>query len=78
MVNTEKLKRRIKELNKTQSDCATCIGVKTPTFNQKLNNVRPLWLNEAEILQNFLEINKSDFFDYFFCHESSAVQLDTG
>lgn len=66
MVNTSKLKLRISEAGKTQGDCATAIGIKTPTFNQKLHNIRPFKLAEAEILSAYLEIPDKQFADYFF------------
>lgn len=66
MVNTDKLKGRIREKKKTQGDCATYLGIKTPTFNQKLNNIRPFTLTEAENLGEFLNIKNEEFADYFF------------
>ena len=69
MINTNKIKGRMRELGKTQSDCAEYIGVKPPTFNQKINNIRPFYLTEAEKLSEFLEIQNSNFSEYFFCHQ---------
>ena len=66
MINTDKLKGRIREKRKTQGDCAAYIGIKTPTFNQKINNIRPFSLTEAEALVAFLEISNEDFAKYFF------------
>ena len=52
MINTNKLKGRMKELEITQADVAKCLDIAQPTANQKLNNVRGLilkrpknWLN---------------------------------
>jgi len=74
MVNTDKLKGKIRELRKTQGDCADSIGVKTPTFNQKINNIRPFSLSEAEKLRNYLEITNEEFAEYFFYSTSSVTQ----
>ena len=74
MVNSDKLKGRIREKRLTQSDCATYVGVKTPTFSQKLNNVRPFSLTEAEKLRTLLDIDDIDFAEYFFCSLVSVAQ----
>lgn len=50
MINSDKIKGRMRELRLTQVDVANAIGVKPCTVNQKLNNVRPLDLTEAEKL----------------------------
>lgn len=66
MVNTNKLKGRIREMNKTQKDCATELGIKTPTFNQKINNIRPFSLVEAQKLRDMLNLRGDQFAEYFF------------
>lgn len=67
MVNTNKIKDLIKSKGKTQRDCANAIGVKTPTFNQKLHGIRHFRLDEAERLQKFLGVPDLQFAEYFFC-----------
>jgi transcriptional regulator with XRE-family HTH domain len=64
----------MRERRKTQSDCAEYIGVKPPTFNQKLNNIRPFSLTEAEKLSSLLDIENNEFAYYFFCSISSVAQ----
>ena len=55
MINTNKIKGRMEELELTQKDVA-----------KKINNVRPLTLVEAEKLCEILEISPSEFNIYFF------------
>lgn len=66
MVNTNKIKGRMKELEITQADVAKCLEIAQPTANQKINNVRPFDLNEAEKLAELLNIEAGDFGLYFF------------
>ncbi len=54
------------ELGLTQKDVAKKIGVAQPTLNQKINNIRPMDLREAEAIANLLEINPMEFTEYFF------------
>ena len=46
--NAEKIKARMAELNITQAGLAEYLGVATPTICQKINNLRPFTLDEAE------------------------------
>lgn len=66
MVNTNKIKGRMKELEITQADVAKCLKIAQPTANQKINNVRPFDLDEAEKLSALLKIEADDFGSYFF------------
>lgn len=54
------------ELQITQKDVANSLGLAQPTVNQKINNIRPMDLNEAEKLSDLLEIKPEDFAIYFF------------
>ena len=47
MVNSEAIKNRMKELNLRQKDAANCLGCKPSTACQKINNRRPMYLDEA-------------------------------
>ncbi len=69
MLNTRKLKGRMAEKGLTQKDIAEALGIATPTVNQKLNNVRPMDLTEAEQLAKILDISAEDFSAYFFANE---------
>lgn len=68
MVNTNKLKGRMRELEITQSDVAKTLKLSPPTVSQKLNNVRDFNLEEAEKLSNMLGIEVGEFGVYFFSH----------
>ena len=66
MLNTDKLKTRMKNLGITQAALANELGIKTPTMCQKINNIRPVLLTEAELIAQKLDIKDSEFGDYFF------------
>lgn len=66
MPNTEKLKARLEEMGMTQADLARELGIKTPTMCQKINNIRPFTLEEAEKTASILKISSRDFGAYFF------------
>jgi len=66
LVNTNKIKGRMKELEITQADVAKCLEIAQPTANQKINNVRPFDLDEAEKLADLLGIESGEFGVYFF------------
>ena len=48
MVNTNKIKAKMKELELTQNDVANILRIRQATANQKINNVRCFTLSEAE------------------------------
>lgn len=66
MPNTKMLKARLKELGMTQADLAGKMGLAVPTVCQKLNNVRPFSLSQAEKAALALDISAQDFGAYFF------------
>lgn len=66
MPNTDAIKKRMKELGVTQADLANSISVAVPTMCQKINNVRPLTLEEAKVVAGKLQIEDKDFGAYFF------------
>jgi len=74
MVNSNKLKGLIKEKQLTQADVARYLGLATPTVSQKLNNIRPFDLTEAEKLSELLGIDSGEFGTYFFCSISCGTQ----
>lgn len=69
MINSKKIKERIKELGLTQGDIAKALGLAQSTVNQKINNVRSMSVNEAEGLAKELKIEDQDFSVYFFWSE---------
>lgn len=66
MINSKKIKERAKSMGFKQEDIATAWGIKRSTVSQKINNVRPMSLREAEILEELLEISDEEFSEYFF------------
>lgn len=66
MVNTEKVMTRMKERGVTQSDIAEKLDIARPTVSQKLRNVRPMFLDEAERVCELLGIGADEFGTYFF------------
>lgn len=66
MINTNKIKGRLAELGLTQKDVSKALNIAQPTANQKINNVRPMDLNEAEKLAILLQITSAQFNEYFF------------
>ncbi len=75
MINTNKIKGRMAELQITQKDVANSLRLAQPTVNQKINNIRPMDLDEAEKLSELLHISSTDFATYFFYDGSCAVQI---
>lgn len=74
MINSNKIKGRMKELEITQADVAKALNIAPPTANQKINNVRPFDLEEAEKLANLLAIESGEFGKYFFYSTSCITQ----
>jgi len=68
MVNTNKLKGRLVEKGYKQADAANHLEMAQPTFNQKINNIRPMDLDEAERLAEFLDITNEEFPSFFLYH----------
>ena len=66
MPKTESIKERMKILGLTQADLAKIIGIAVPTMCQKINNIRPFSLEEAERIAKELKIPDSEFSKYFF------------
>lgn len=65
MINTNKLKGRLVEKGFKQADAANHLNIAQPTFNQKINNIRPMDLDEAEKLAEFLDITNEEFPSFF-------------
>lgn len=66
MVNTQKIKARIIEVGLNQTTVAAALEIAQSTLNQKINNARPMTLEEAERLQAILKIPDPEFCAYFF------------
>lgn len=50
MINSAKIKDRMKSLDLTQKDVADALNIAVPTACQKINGVRPMDLDEAKVL----------------------------
>jgi len=66
MVNSNKIKGRIVELGLTNKDISFVTKLALPTISQKINNIRPMNLDEAEKIAKLLKITAEDFTKYFF------------
>lgn len=66
MLNVDKVRGRLAELRLTQKDVASALGIAPATASQKLNRVRPMDLDEAEKLATLLQLDASQFGEYFF------------
>ena len=69
MINSGKLKERAKNMGIRQQDMAAALGIKQSSVNLKINNVRPMGLDEAEKLAKLLAIPDEEFRVYFFATE---------
>lgn len=66
MVDSNKLKGIMREKQMSQADAARLLGISQCTVNQKINNIRPFFLDEAEKLAGALGIDSGGFGVYFF------------
>lgn len=69
VINTKKLKGRMSEMGFTQKDIAEYLGITAVTVSLKINNVRPMYVEEAEKIAKILKISGEDFGKYFFSNE---------
>lgn len=68
MVNTNKLKGRMRELNITQREAAKALLIDESTFNRKINNRKgsSFTVSEANSLASLLGLSMVERGDYFF------------
>lgn len=66
MLNSNKIKGRMKELGIVQADVAKRLNLAEPTVSLKINGKRPMDLDEARALAEMLQIDNCDFGAYFF------------
>lgn len=69
MLDTEKIKERMKEKKITQREMADVLGIAPPTVSQKINGIRPMDLEEARKFADKLEITPAEFGEYFFAQK---------
>ena len=68
MINTNLLKRRMSEMRITQAELVEYLDIATPTMCQKINNIRPFSLEEANKVALKLRIKDKEFGEYFFAN----------
>lgn len=61
----DKLKGKIREKNRSYQDCAKAIGKTVATFNLKINGKRQFYIEELELLGNYLEMTGEEKKDIF-------------
>ena len=54
MINSSKIKGKMVEMGINQKDVAKELNLAPPTVSQKINNIRPMDLDEAEALAKML------------------------
>lgn len=69
MINTNKIKGRMAELNLTQKDLAKAMGLSPSTISQKITGARPVTLDEAEAFASVLKIENEQFSEFFFAKQ---------
>lgn len=65
MPNAKSIKARFSELGFSQREVAKQLGIAQPTLSQKINGIRPFFLEEAENLSKILGISDKEFRYYF-------------
>lgn len=65
MLNSNLIKARMAELGLTQKDLAKALNLAPATISQKINNIRPLYLEEALSFAEILRIEDRDFRNFF-------------
>lgn len=70
MINTKEIRKKMIDNEVNYVDLGKLLGLAPVTVRQKIYNVRPMSLNEAELLQESLGINDEEFCNYFFTKES--------
>ena len=71
IVNTRKLKGKIREMGLTQKDVADTIGMSNSTLNRKLNTLGTSFLiGEVHQIAALLSLSSKDCIDIFFAQKS--------
>lgn len=66
LINTNKIKGRIAEMGLTQKEVADTLNIAQSTVSQKINNIRPMNLDEAMKMADLLHLKPDEFGKYFF------------
>lgn len=73
MVNTKEIRKQMIDKDLTYAALGELLKLAPTTIRQKIANVRPMNLDEAETLQSILGIPDSEFCFYFFNAESRGA-----
>lgn len=66
MPNTDLIKERMSEVGMSQAALAKELGLAQPTMCQKINGIRPFFLDEAKKVAEIIHIPDGEFGKYFF------------
>lgn len=66
MINSEMIKDRARAKGVRQRELAAALGLQQSSLNLKINNRRPMMLEEAERIASMLDISDDEFRAYFF------------
>lgn len=64
-MNINKLKGKLVEKTVTYADCAEVIGVSVTTFSNKMNGTSKFYVEQAQVLSEFLKLSNSERIDIF-------------
>lgn len=64
-MNLYKLKGKLTEKQKNYEDCAKCLNVTVATFSNKINGKGKFYIEELEMLGDFLGMSKEEKADIF-------------
>ena len=65
MINSKKVKGRLVELGLTQRDVSKIWNCALPTVSQKINQIRPITLQEADLLAKLLGLDEEEYYEFF-------------
>ena len=64
-MNSAKLKRKMKERDKTYKECADILDISLTSYSNKVNGITDFKLDEAKKLSDFLGCNTQETVDIF-------------
>ena len=66
-MNLPKLKGKLTECDRTYEMCAKAIGISTASFSDKINGKSKFYIDELQMLGDFLEMDDEEKFKIFPC-----------
>lgn len=73
-MNSRKIRGRMVELGLNQKDIGKVLNCAPPTVSQKLNGIRPIYLDEAEKLAVALKLSEKEYYEFFFKNADCVTQ----